>query len=249
MSDRFLLEAKNIHKYYGHVRALDGACFDVQHNETVAIVGDNGAGKSTLIKVLTGAVQPDSGLITLDQREVEFRSPRESLANGITAVYQDLALAGNLTVSENVFLGRIPTKWLRVDRVYMDQESAHILGKLAINVPNVRAKAGTLSGGQRQAVAIARALHEGKRIMILDEPTAALGVQEGQKVLQIIEDLRGQELSIVVVSHNLDHVFRLADRIVVMRSGRVVGSRMKDATTAAEIVQLIVGGHSAIVDR
>ncbi len=244
-----ILAAQGIEKYYGHVRALSGATFDVRSNETVAVVGDNGAGKSTLIKVLTGAVLPDAGRILLEGEEVDFRSPRDSLDQGITAVYQDLALAGNLTVAENVFLGKIPTRWFRVDRAYMDRESARILEELAINVPGVRARTASLSGGQRQAVAIARAVHEGKRIMILDEPTAALGVQEGQKVLQIIEELRQQDMSIVIVSHNLDHVFRLADRIVVMRAGRVVGSRAKTDTSAAEIVHMIVGTSSALAEE
>lgn len=246
MNDGSVLIARGIYKSYGHVRALSDATFDVRYDETVAIVGDNGAGKSTLIKVLTGAVQPDAGMILMDGHEVKFRTPRDSLALGITAVYQDLALAGNLTVAENVFLGRIPTRRLRVDRALMNRESGKILQELAINVPSVRSVTATLSGGQRQAVAIARAVHEGKRVMILDEPTAALGVQEGKKVLQIIEDLRGKDMSIVVVSHNLDHVFRLADRIVVMRAGQVVGSRFKEETTAAEIVHMIVGEPSTV---
>ena len=236
-----VIVTKGLWKSYGQVRALVDATFQVDQGETVAIVGDNGAGKSTLVKILTGAVQPDTGSIALDGREVAFRTTRDSLQLGVTAVYQNLALADNMTVAENVFLGRVPTKWLRVDRRRMERESAELLGSLAINVPDVRALTASLSGGQRQAVAIARSFRSGRRLMILDEPTAALGVQEGQKVLGIIEGLKGQRVSIIVVSHNLDHVFRVADRIVVMRGGRIVGSRPKKETTTADIVHLIVG--------
>ncbi len=236
-----VMVAKGVWKSYGQVRALIDATFQVDPGETVAIVGDNGAGKSTLVKILTGAIQPDTGSLALDGREVSFRTTRDSLQLGVTAVYQNLALADNMTVAENVFLGRVPTKWLRVDRRRMERESAQLLGSLAINVPDVRARTASLSGGQRQAVAIARSFRSGRRLMILDEPTAALGVQEGQKVLDIIEGLKGQRVSIIVVSHNLDHVFRVADRIVVMRGGRIVGSRPKEDTTTADIVHLIVG--------
>jgi len=236
-----VMMARGVHKSFGQVRALIDATFQVDEGETVAIVGDNGAGKSTLVKILTGAIQPDTGSLELDGTEVSFRTTRDSLQLGVTAVYQNLALADNMTVAENVFLGRVPTRWLRVDRRRMEQESAELLDSLAINVPDVRARTALLSGGQRQAVAIARAFRSGRRLMILDEPTAALGVQEGQKVLDIIEGLKGQRVSIIVVSHKLAHVFRVADRIVVMRGGRIVGSRRKEETTTADIVHLIVG--------
>lgn len=236
-----VMMASGVHKSFGQVRALIDATFRVDEGETVAIVGDNGAGKSTLVKILTGAVTPDTGSLELDGRKVTFRTTRDSLQLGVTAVYQNLALADNMTVAENVFLGRVPTRWLRVDRRRMERESAELLDSLAINVPDVRARTAQLSGGQRQAVAIARAFRSGRRLMILDEPTAALGIQEGQKVLDIIEGLKGQRVSIIVVSHNLDHVFRVADRIVVMRGGRIVGSRRKEETTTDDIVHRIVG--------
>ena len=171
--------AKGVWKSYGQVRALIDATFQVDEGETVAIVGDNGAGKSTLVKILTGAIQPDTGSLALDGREVTFRTTRDSLQLGVTAVYQNLALADNMTVAENVFLGRVPTRWLRVDRRRMERESAELLGSLAINVPDVRARTASLSGGQRQAVAIARSFRSGRRLMILDEPTAALGGSGG----------------------------------------------------------------------
>jgi ABC-type sugar transport system ATPase subunit len=240
-----LLETHGVSKSYGHIDALVGVDFWVDDGETVALVGDNGAGKSTLIKIVTGALQPDRGSIRIRGEEVALRSTRDAQANGVAVVYQDLALAETLTVAENVFLGGVPTRYLRVDRRRMARETEAILSELAINIPSVRSRVSELSGGQRQAVAIARALRRGGRLMIMDEPTAALGVQEGRKVLRLIQQLQQRGLSILVVSHNLDHVFTIAQRIAVLRHGRIAGSREKAATDHAEIVRLIVGGEMA----
>jgi len=239
-----VLVADQISKSFGSVKALSDVTMQLYEGETVALVGDNGAGKSTLAKIFCGELEPDSGSILLDGRTTEFQNTRDARAAGVSVVYQDLALANNLTVSENVFLGNIPTKFFRVDRRRMARETKDVLSELAINVPSVLARTDELSGGQRQAVAIARSVHEGGRIMILDEPTAALGVQEGGKVLRIIEGLRERSISILVISHNLEHVFEIADRIVVLQGGKLVGSRDKSKTTQSEIVHMITGAGS-----
>ena len=238
-----LLEARGISKSFGHVQALSEVDFDVQPDEVVALVGDNGAGKSTLMKVICGALSPDEGHVFMGGERTHFTSPREAQAAGISVVYQDLALVELLDVAHNVFLGRVPTRMLRVDRRRMMRETREVLTQLSINLPSVRTAVRFLSGGQRQAVAIARAVHQGGTLMIMDEPTAALGVQEQAKVLQLIRDLKARGIAVIVTSHNLEHVFSVADRIVVLRGGRLVGSRRKDETTHSEIVHMIVGAE------
>jgi ABC-type sugar transport system ATPase subunit len=244
-----LLQARGLTKSYGRVLALSDADFAVQPGETVAVVGDNGAGKSTLIKLLSGALVPDAGSILVNDVPISLRTPHDAQAAGIAVVYQGLALVDTLTVAENVFLDDLPRRHGRADRRRMARETQEILGELAINVPGVRARVAALSGGQRQAVAIARAVRRGGRVMIMDEPTAALGVQESAKVLQLIVQLRQRGLSIVLVSHNMQQVFELADRIVVLRAGRIVGVRDRRATTQTEIVHLIVGAVEAELAR
>lgn len=239
-----LLEATGISKTFLHVQALDNVDFRVYPGETVALVGDNGAGKSTLMKILCGALQADSGSVHIDGHPVHFRTPRDANAAGIAVVYQDLALVNHRDVASNVFLGREPKRGIVVDKGLMVRESREVLQRLKINIPSVYAQVGLLSGGQRQAVAIARAVQQGGRLIFMDEPTAALGVQEQGKVLKLIEDLQRDGTAIVVVSHNLQHVFHVADRIVVMRGGRNAGERIKQQTTQEEIVQLIVGAKS-----
>ncbi|MDP9354638.1 MAG: ATP-binding cassette domain-containing protein [Chloroflexota bacterium] len=238
---RPLLEARGLAKSFLHVRALDGVDFEVDPGETVALVGDNGAGKSTLMKILCGAYHPDAGEILVDGKPVAMRTPRDAMAHGIAVVYQDLALVDHRDVATNVFLGREPTRGLVVDKPRMAREARQVLSTLKINIPSVQTLVGLLSGGQRQAVAIARAVHQGGRLIFMDEPTAALGVQEQAKVLRLIEDLKANGTAVVVVSHNLQHVFHVADRIVVLRGGRNAGERLKKDTTPEEIVRLIVG--------
>jgi ABC-type sugar transport system ATPase subunit len=242
VADSPLLEARGISKSYGHVQALSGVDFHVAHGETVALVGDNGAGKSTFTKIICGALHPDAGQLLLDGEAVSFASPSDAAEHGIAVVYQDLALVDTRDVAANVFLGREPGR-IFVSRRLMRREARRVLGDLRIGVPSVRTLVGQLSGGQRQTVAIARAVHQGGRLVIMDEPAAALGVEGQRKVLQLIEDLREQGSSVVVISHNLDHVFSVADRIVVLRGGRLIGDRRKTEATPEEIVQMIVGAR------
>lgn len=239
-----LLEARGISKTFLHVRALENAGFRVYPGESVALVGDNGAGKSTLMKILCGADHPDQGEIFIDGQKVNIRNPHDAIAHGIAVVYQDLALVNHRDVACNVFLGREPVKSLMVDKARMVKESRQVLQRLKIKIPSVYTNVGLLSGGQRQAVAIARAVQQGGRLIFMDEPTAALGVQEQAKVLKLIDDLKAEGTAVVVVSHNLQHVFHVADRIVVMRGGRCVGERVKANTSTEEIVAMIVGTRS-----
>jgi ABC-type sugar transport system ATPase subunit len=240
MSMQPLLAARGISKAYGHVQALSDVDFHVGHAETVALVGDNGAGKSTLLKIICGALHPDAGEILLEGDPVSFATPREAAKCGIAVVYQDLALVDTRDIAANVFLGREPGR-IFVSRRLMRRESRRVLDELRISVPSVRTLVGQLSGGQRQTVAIARAVHQGGRLVIMDEPTAALGVEGQRKILELINDLREQGSSVVVISHNLEHVFSVADRIVVLRGGRLAGAREKTDATPEEIVQMIVG--------
>jgi ABC-type sugar transport system ATPase subunit len=241
-----LLEARGITKSFLHVRALDDVDFRIYPGEIVALIGDNGAGKSTLMKILCGAYRADAGTILVEGREVAIRNPQDAVSHGIAVVYQDLALVNHRDVASNVFLGREPTRGPLVDKRRMVRESREVLRSLKINLPSVYTLVGLLSGGQRQAVAIARAVQQGGRLVFMDEPTAALGVQEQGKVLRLIEDLKAHGTAVVVVSHNLQHVFHVADRIVVMRGGRNAGERIKAQTTAEEVVGLIVGAAAIV---
>ncbi|RME84873.1 MAG: sugar ABC transporter ATP-binding protein [Caldilineae bacterium] len=239
------LELRGISKRFGHVQALQDVDFDIAEAEVVALVGDNGAGKSTLIKVISGAYQPDAGEILIDGRPVNFQNPKDALQAGIATVYQNLALVDQRDVVSNIFLGREMTRGLVLDQKGMAEATGRVLNELRSDIPSVHVEVGLLSGGQRQAVAIARAINqrEGMRLIIMDEPVAALGIEETRKVLRLIERLKEQGFAVIVISHNLEHVFSVADRIVVLRRGRMVGVREKSATTAAEIVHLIVGAE------
>ena len=235
-----LLEARGLRKFYGRVRALDGVDLTVRRGEVVALVGDNGAGKSTLAKVLCGVLSPDGGEVRVDGEPVTLHSYHDAAALGIAVIYQDLALVDQRDVATNLFLGREPGR-VFINRRQMRRESARVIRELNFNVPSMRAAAGQLSGGQRQSIAIARAVHQGGKLMIMDEPVAALGVEGQRKVLEIIHDLRARGSSVLVISHNLEHVFQVADRIVVLRRGQVAGVRERSKTTPNEIVGLIVG--------
>jgi ABC-type sugar transport system ATPase subunit len=239
-----LLEARGLYKSFLHVQALENVDFRVYPGETVALVGDNGAGKSTLMKILCGASHADRGEVRLDGAPVSLRNPHDAMERGIAVVYQDLALVNHRDVASNVFLGREPMRGFMVDKARMVRESREVLQRLKINIPSVYTQVGMLSGGQRQAVAIARAVHQGGRLIFMDEPTAALGVQEQGKVLKLLEDLKREQTALVIVSHNLQHVFHVADRIVVMRAGKNVGERIKSETSQEEIVGLIVGAQA-----
>jgi len=224
------------------VRALQDVDIDVFRNEVLAIVGDNGAGKSTLTKILSGVFPPDRGDLYIDQRPVRLASARQAHALGVSTVFQTLALVNCRDVACNIFLGREPTYWrFFVDRQKMRADAEAALADLGIHIPSLGSEVGDLSGGQRQCIAIARATSQQSKVIIMDEPTAALGVKESGKVLDLILRLKSAGRGIVVISHNMLHVFSVADRIMVLRRGRLAGVRRKSETTPDEIVAMIVG--------
>jgi D-xylose transport system ATP-binding protein len=241
-----IIQMCGIDKYYGGVHAVRGVDLDVYNGEVHALVGDNAAGKSTLIKILSGAVMRDGGTISFENRAVEITKPRDAKSLGIETVYQDLALADNLDVASNVFLGREMTRsgLLRfmLDNGTMERRSRDLLSRLKINMPNIRQRVRSMSGGQRQSIAIARCVCFNARVVILDEPTAALGVEETRKVYALIREMRDQGLAVLLISHNLNHVFENCDRITVLKTGQLVGSRRVDETTQDDIVRMIVSG-------
>jgi len=237
-----LLGLRGVSKTYGSIRALINVDFDLHPSEIVAVVGDNGAGKSTMVKILAGVVQPDTGTVVIRGAATQLGSPEDAYANGVATVFQDLALVEALDVSRNVFLGREPSRFGLVDRRRMDRDALEVFTTFGIRVPSISRTVALLSGGQRQGVAIARAILRGGAAVIMDEPTAALGVRETAHVLEIIRELRDQGRGLIVVTHNLDLVFDVADRIAVMRLGQCVGVRDAATTNHAEIVHLIMGG-------
>jgi ABC-type sugar transport system ATPase subunit len=239
-----LLRTEGIRKSYGAVKALDGVDFDLNEGETVALVGDNGAGKSTLIKIICGAITPDSGTIHFEGKPVRFERPEDARVHGIETVYQDLALFDHSNIAENIFAGRELVRAAGVpllDKRAMHERSAQILARLKIRVHSTHLLVKGLSGGQRQTVAIARAIAFGRKLVILDEPTAALGVQEQRKVLALIHDLKAQGYAMILISHNLEQVFEVADRIHVLRHGRTAGVVARTATDSTHVVKLITG--------
>jgi ABC-type sugar transport system ATPase subunit len=241
-----VLQVRDLYKHFGGLVAVDRVSMEIYPGEVVGLLGDNGAGKSTLIKLISGVYRPDGGQVIFDQREVTLASPLEARKLGIETIYQDLALCENLDASANIFLGREPLRrrlglFKELDSAYMFRESHKILERLDIQIPDLRRPIRQLSGGQRQAVSIARAVYWHARLMIMDEPTAALGVPEQLKVLQLIHTLREQGVPVIVISHNLQDVFATADRVVVMRRGKKVGERAIAETDNNEIVGLMVG--------
>lgn len=245
----FLLETKNITKRFGGLTAVDRVSFGVEAGEVVALLGDNGAGKSTLIKMISGVYKPDEGEIFLDGKKVDIDSPMDAIARGIETIYQDLALAENMDVASNIFLGREKTKkrlgFINVlNNDYMMKESEKTLDELDIVIPSLKANIRNLSGGQRQAVAISRSIYWNAKVLIMDEPTAALGIAEQKKVLELVSSLKKQGLAVVLISHQMYDVFSVADRIIVMRRGVKVGERLVSATNSEEIVSLIVGAET-----
>ncbi len=245
------LVARGITKHYGGVTALGGVDFDLRAGELGAIVGDNGAGKSTLVKILSGATQADDGSISLHGEERSFRSPMEAKRAGIETVYQDLALVDEMNVVKNIFLAREKT-WFRagwlsiVNRRAMETEARQLLEQTGVQIPDVKQSLRYLSGGQRQGVAIARAAGWGSKVIIMDEPTAALGVQETRRVEDIIRSLKARGISIILVSHSLQQVFALADRIWVLRRGMLAGVLEKEKCTPDDVVRLITGADQAL---
>jgi fructose transport system ATP-binding protein len=242
-----VLEGRGIVKRFGHVVALDGADFELYPGEIAAIIGDNGAGKSTLIKTLSGALHPDEGEIRLDGSPVHFRSPRDARKVGIETVYQELAVAPALDISANIFLGRErrrggPLGALRMlDKGAMRRHAAKHLAELQIRVGSIAQSVETLSGGQRQGVAVARAASWAQRVVIMDEPTAALGVKETRQVLDLIKRVRERGLPVILISHDMPHVFELADRIHIVRLGRRVAVVTPRTHTMPEAVAIMTG--------
>jgi ABC-type sugar transport system ATPase subunit len=239
-----LLEARGIVKRYGHVQALDGASFTVYPGEVVALIGDNGAGKSTLTKVLSGVIRPDSGEIMVGGEQVQLSSPVDARKHGIETVYQDLALAPDLDGAANLYLGRelylIPA--LKVlHRKEMRRRAVAAFDALGIQLPDITAAVGTLSGGQRQSVAVARAVAFASKVIFMDEPTAALGVVQRQRVLDTIRRVRDQGISVVLISHNMPEVLAVADRVEVLRLGRRVARYRASDTSIEELVGAMTG--------
>jgi len=247
-----LLEARGMVKTYGAVTALRGVDFRISRGEIVALVGDNGAGKSTFIKILAGAVAPSAGLLLHKGRKVTLDSTDDAHELGIETVYQDLGLCPNLTVAENLFLGREKTRGIGplrfLDKRAMRQATEEVLPTLTVNVPPADAGVAQLSGGQRQAVALARAKLWERELLLLDEPTAALGVQESRRAIDAVRRLQEADVAIVIVSHNLPLVLELAHRIVVLRHGMKVGDVRRDAVTGDDIVALITGARESWIE-
>ena len=240
-----LLRAHSISKSFGAVVALQDISMDIAAGEITGLVGDNGAGKSTLIKIINGVLRPDSGSVEFDAKRADFTSPAAARAGGIETVYQDLALAGNLTVWANVYLGRELTWGPRflhmLDKRAMVANTGEMLKRFVEHVPPIDEPVESLSGGQRQIVAISRAGAWGSKLILMDEPTAALGVAETRAVEEVILGLRQRGLTVLVISHNLDQIFRITDRIWVLRHGRMIGERNTKTTRPDEIVSMITG--------
>jgi fructose transport system ATP-binding protein len=243
-----ILEARGLVKQYGHVVALRGADLQLYPNEILAIIGDNGAGKSTLIKALSGALQPDEGEIRLDGERVHFRSPRDARGAGIETVYQDLAVAPALDIAANIFLGRerrrpgpLGSILRMLDKGEMRREATRHFSELEIGVQSITQPVESLSGGQRQGVAVARAATWARRLVIMDEPTAALGVKETKQVLDLIRRVRERGLPVILISHDMPHVFELADRIQIMRLGRRVAVVTPQSHSMPEAVAIMTG--------
>ncbi len=251
-----ILEAQGLVKRYGQVTALDGADFELYPDEIVAIIGDNGAGKSTLIKALSGALQPDDGEIRLDGERVHFRTPLDARRAGIETVYQDLAVAPALDIAANIFLGREKRRGgplggvLRmIDKRAMRREATRHFDELKIAVRSIGQPVETLSGGQRQGVAVARAAAWARRLAIMDEPTAALGVRETAQVLDLIRRVRERGLPVILISHDMPHVFELADRILIMRLGKRVAVVTPQTHTMPEAVAIMTGATKAELEQ
>jgi fructose transport system ATP-binding protein len=251
-----ILEARGLVKRYGHVVALNGADFELYPGEILAIIGDNGAGKSTLIKALSGALQPDEGEIQLDGDRVHFRSPRDARDAGIETVYQDLAVAPALDIAANIFLGRERRRrgplglGLRLlDKPAMRREAKRHFAELRIGVQSMTQAVENLSGGQRQGVAVARAATWAQRVVIMDEPTAALGVKETRQVLDLIRRVRERGLPVILISHDMPHVFELADRIHIMRLGKRIAVVTPQTHTMPEAVAIMTGATKSELEQ
>ncbi len=242
-----VLRVVGLEKSFGGLKAVDDVSLDVRRGEILALVGDNGAGKSTLVKALAGAQPPDGGRIEIEGVPRQLNTPRDASEAGIGCLHQGLGLVDSLNVPENVFLGRellnphLPFV-SQLDYRSMRARTIELLGRFGIDLPRLNEPVVKLSGGQRQTVAICRLLLQDVRLIVMDEPMAALGVDEGQRVLELVRNMRERGISVIVISHNLEHVFQLADRIAVMKNGRLVGVANAHATTRDKVVQMITFG-------
>lgn len=253
MSEDIILSARNLVKRYGRVVAIDHCDFELRSNEILAVIGDNGAGKSTLIKALCGAVIPDEGQVFLNGEEVNFTSPIDARENGIETVYQTLAVSPALSIADNMFMGREIRKkgfmgnvLRQLDRPAMEKFAREKLSELGLmTIQNINQAVETLSGGQRQGVAVARAAAFGSRVIILDEPTAALGVKESRRVLELIQDVRSRGIPIILISHNMPHVFEIADRIHIHRLGQRLCVIDPKDYTMSDAVAFMTGAKEA----
>ena len=252
MSSEIVMQAKGLVKRYGHVTALDGADFELRAGEILAVIGDNGAGKSSLIKALSGALVPDEGEIWLDGKQVHFRTPIDARRAGIETVYQDLAVAPAMSIAENLFLGRelrragaLGSVLRMLDKPRMIAESRMHMQALQIGVTSMTQAVETLSGGQRQGVAVARSAAFAQHVVIMDEPTAALGVKESGMVLDLIRRVRERGLAVVLISHDMPHVFELADRIHVARLGKRVAVLDPKQVSMSDAVAVMTGAMRA----
>jgi D-xylose transport system ATP-binding protein len=246
---REILAIHQASKHFGPVTALEDVSLTLHEGEVLALLGDNGAGKSTLIKILSGVYPVDTGHIEIDSVPISLGSPAEARRFGIETVYQDLALFDNLTPAENFFAGRelthfsfLPQALRPMRRSEMRRETARLLDELKVSLPEGHSTVGLMSGGQRQAVAVARAAAFARKVVILDEPTAALGLRESRQVLDLIHQLKGRGIGVILISHSMDHVMEVADTAVVLRRGRRVGVVVPSSRTHQELVSLIVGG-------
>ncbi|QDL37116.1 ATP-binding cassette domain-containing protein [Rhodoferax sediminis] len=246
-----VMEARGLVKRYGQVTALDGSDFELRAGEIMAVIGDNGAGKSSLIKALSGATVPDEGEIWLDGKIIHFKSPIDARREGIETVYQDLAVAPAMTISENLFMGReiIKTGWLAqllrvIDKRQMLEQSVARMNELKVGIRSMTQAVETLSGGQRQCVAVARSAAFARHVVILDEPTAALGVKEGNMVLELIRRVRDKGLPVILISHNMPHVFEIADRIHVARLGKRAALLDPKKISMSDTVAVMTGAMS-----
>lgn len=251
MSAPVVMQARGLTKRYGQVTALDGCDFELRAGEILAVIGDNGAGKSSLIKVLSGATVPDSGELHLDGAPVHFRTPIDARRAGIETVYQDLAVAPAMSIAENLFLGRevlrpgLLGKWLRLlDKKAMLDQAVSRMNELKVGIRSMVQAVETLSGGQRQCVAVARAAAFAQHVVIMDEPTAALGVKEGNMVLELIRRVRDKGLPVILISHNMPHVFEIADRIHIQRLGRRAAVVNPKAISMSDTVAVMTGAKA-----
>ncbi len=239
---QYIVQMNNIYKSFNGVKALKDVSINLQKNEVVGIVGHNGAGKSTLIKILSGALHKDSGSILIENKQVEISDPKAARNMGIETIYQDLALAGNLDVASNFFLGNEKSSFIFLRNKFMKEESKRVLQEMKINIKSYSVPVDFLSGGQRQAIAIGRAIYNKAKVLIMDEPTAALGIEEARRVGDLINQLKKQNVGIFLISHDIHDVFDFCDRIAILKNGELVDICVSDEVTKDDVVSLIIKG-------